>query len=152
MIVGMAAIEDACVLIVEDNDDARKVVAYRLRRMGVGRVAEAANGLEALDAVRTEEPDLILMDVCMPVMDGIAAMAAIRALPGPIASVPIIALTAATAPGDRERCIQAGASDYLAKPVVDPRLLTDKIHQWLAINSNGEKNLRPAGDSPSLLA
>ena len=100
--------------------------------MGVRNIREAGNGREALTAVRRERPDLILMDMRMPVMDGYEAIAAIRALPGDGGSMPIIALTAACLPGDRARCLDSGADDYVAKPVIDPRLLAGKIYYWLS--------------------
>ncbi len=152
MIVGMTAIDGVCILIVEDNEDARKVVAYRLRRMGVRDIREAANGREALAAVHEHRPDLILMDMMMPVMDGYEAIAAIRALPGDGGSMPIIALTAACLDGDRERCLKAGADDYVAKPVVDPRVLTGKISYWLERRSAPAPEIGPAAANLANLA
>ena len=95
----------------------------------------ARNGREALDALeRHQAPgvppvDLVLMDVMMPEMDGLTAMREIRRRPE-WKSLPIIALTAKAMKGDREKCLEAGASDYLAKPVVTDQLL-GVLRQWL---------------------
>lgn len=93
-------------------------------------VAEAANGAEAIILSRREHPDLILMDVQMPGMDGIDAMRAIRA-DAPVAHIPIIALTALAMPGDEANCIAAGANGYLAKPV-RLKQLVETIQELLA--------------------
>ena len=93
-------------------------------------VVVARNGDEAVDLARSESPDLILMDVQMPGMDGLEATRRIRADADPetglrtsLADVPIIALTALAMPGDRERCLEAGANEYLGKPVSLRRLV-----------------------------
>ena len=75
----------------------------------------AIDGTEAIEQARTARPKLILMDIQIPGLDGLEAIRRIRAMPG-FDSVPIIALTALTMPGDRERCLEAGANEYLAKP------------------------------------
>ena len=80
------------------------------------QVLTAANGREAIELTHEKQPDLILMDIQMPEMDGLAAIQHLRADPN-LAQRPIIALTALTMPGDRERCLAAGADVYLSKPV-----------------------------------
>jgi CheY-like chemotaxis protein len=80
------------------------------------RVSLARNGVEAIERARQELPALILMDIQMPRMDGLEAMRHIRA-EAHLGAIPIIALTALAMPGDRERCLAAGANDYLSKPV-----------------------------------
>ena len=79
-------------------------------------VRAAHNGLEAIQMAESWNPDLILMDIQMPAVDGLEAMRRLRADPR-FASTPIIALTALAMPGDRERCMQAGANEYMSKPV-----------------------------------
>ena len=93
-------------------------------------VKEAANGLEAL-AVLDADPsvDLVLMDMMMPEMDGCEAMRRIRSDPR-FKALPILALTAKAMRGDREDCLKAGASDYLAKPL-DPEKLFSLLRVWL---------------------
>lgn len=102
------------ILIAEDNPINMMVEVDHLVSKGY-EVIEAGNGIEAVELARTQTPDLILMDIQMPGMDGLEAIQQIRALPN-LAAVPIIALTALAMPGDRERCLEAGANEYLAKP------------------------------------
>ena len=107
------------ILLVEDNALNRKVVHALLRR-DAHRITEVENGALAVDAVRSGQTyDVILMDMQMPVMDGLAATETIRQHEAEIgrAWVPIIALTANAMQGDRERCLAAGMNDFLAKPV-----------------------------------
>jgi CheY-like chemotaxis protein len=88
------------------------------------RVEVARNGFEAVEKTRSVHPDLILMDIQMPGMDGLDATRLIRSDPDPLtASTPIIALTALAMPGDRERCLAVGANDYLSKPVSVSQLI-----------------------------
>jgi PAS domain S-box-containing protein len=104
------------VLVAEDNPTNRLLISTRLRRAS-HRVDLVENGLEAIEAARTEDYDLILMDMQMPELDGAGATRAIRLLPGPRASVPIIALTADALPEFRERYMASGLDDYLTKPI-----------------------------------
>jgi CheY-like chemotaxis protein len=103
------------ILLVEDNEDSINTVSDYLLAKGY-RMAIAWNGEEAIQRVKEEKPDVILMDVQMPVMNGLEAIYHIRADPD-LMNIPIIALTALAMPGDRERCLKAGANDYIAKPV-----------------------------------
>jgi CheY-like chemotaxis protein len=116
------------VLIIDD--DARNVFALTgiLELHGM-RVLHAENGREGVEAVADEDIDLVLMDVMMPEMDGYAATAAIRAMPGR-RRVPIIAVTAKAMSGDREKCLAAGADDYVPKPV-DAQELVHCMRSWL---------------------
>jgi CheY-like chemotaxis protein/HPt (histidine-containing phosphotransfer) domain-containing protein len=109
----------ARVLVVEDGEVNRKLISLILRRAGV-EVATAENGLIALDLVRQQEFDVILMDMQMPVMDGYTATRQLRAMD---IATPIIALTAHAMSGDEQKCQQAGCSSYLTKPVNANRLL-----------------------------
>ncbi len=103
------------ILIAEDNEANIITVLSYLEAKGY-RVIIANNGEEAVSLARTEKPDIILMDIQMPGMDGLAATKKIREDPE-IAHIPIIALTALAMSDDRERCLAAGANDYLSKPV-----------------------------------
>jgi CheY-like chemotaxis protein len=76
----------------------------------------AKNGVEAISIAKAEHPDLILMDIQMPVMDGLEAIAQIRLDPSLI-EIPIVALTALAMEGDRDRCLAAGANEYISKPI-----------------------------------
>jgi two-component system, cell cycle response regulator DivK len=108
-------------LVVEDNDENWDMISRRLQRRGY-RVVRAADGQEAVEMVARERPDLILMDVGLPVMDGLEATRRIRAH-AETQTTPIIALTAHAASADRDRALQAGCDDYHTKPVELPRLL-----------------------------
>ncbi len=111
------------VLVAEDNEANVRLLASYLRAKGY-RVSVARNGRDALAAARSEPPAVILMDLQMPVMDGLEAMGRLRAEPDPrLSGIPVIVLTARAMPGDRAGAIEAGADDYLAKPVDLNRLL-----------------------------
>jgi signal transduction histidine kinase/CheY-like chemotaxis protein len=104
------------VLVVEDHPINQKLVGVLLDRMGCS-TSICENGQLALDCVRREAFDLILMDVNMPVMDGLAATRLIRALPGTVAQTPIVVLTADVMNEAREQALKAGANDFVSKPV-----------------------------------
>jgi two-component system cell cycle response regulator DivK len=126
----MNGMERKTILVVEDNVDNRRILVYRLRRIGDFRILEASNGQEALDAVEAEPPDLIFMDLKMPVMDGWEATQRIRALEKG-RHIPIIALTAQAMAGDEQKALAAGCDDYVAKPIVDPNVVRDKMERLL---------------------
>jgi two-component system cell cycle response regulator DivK len=116
------------ILLVEDNEMNRDMLSRRLSRKGF-EVGVALDGAEALQTVTTNPPDLILMDMSLPVMDGWEATRRIKA-DAAVASIPIIGLTAHAMDGDREKCLEAGCDDYDTKPVDLPRLL-EKIQTQL---------------------
>jgi CheY-like chemotaxis protein len=118
------------ILVVEDNEDNRRILVYRLGKIGEFDIREATNGLEALAEVEKDPPDLIFMDLKMPVMDGWEATRRIRGMAG-AGSVRIIALTAQAMAGDEEKALEIGCDDYLAKPVVDPSLVRQKLERLL---------------------
>ncbi|MYL81607.1 response regulator [Desulfovibrio aerotolerans] len=120
---------DSLILLVEDNPINQQVARETLERLGAV-VAVAANGREAVAMVARRVYDVVLMDVQMPVMDGLAATRAIRSLPGTRA-LPIVALTAHALAEDRQRCLNAGMNDYLTKPLDVARLLA-VLGQWIA--------------------
>ena len=110
------------ILVVEDNEDNRDSLSRRLERRGY-EVVIAVDGLKGVAAARDERPDLILMDMNMPELDGWEATGQIKAMPD-LAATPVIALTAHAMTGDRERAIAAGCTDYHTKPVEFPKLLS----------------------------
>jgi CheY-like chemotaxis protein len=103
------------ILLADDNQGDINTLSQYLLAKGY-RVIVARNGGEAIARAREERPDLILMDIQMPMIDGLEATRRIRA-DAPLANTPIIALTALAMPGDRERCLEAGMNDYMSKPV-----------------------------------
>ena len=107
------------ILIVDDNADNRDVLARRLRRNGF-EVVMAGSGQEGIDRADNGKPDLILMDMNMPELDGWEATTKIRQAG---ISVPVIALTAHAMDGDRDRAIEAGCSEYHTKPIAMDKLL-----------------------------
>jgi CheY-like chemotaxis protein len=109
------------ILIVEDNEENRDSLSRRLQRRGF-EVVTAEDGRAGLAAAQAEKPDLILMDMNMPELDGWEATRQLKAA-GPTKDVPVIALTAHAMSGDRERALQAGCTDYHTKPVDFPKLL-----------------------------
>jgi len=119
------------ILVVEDNLDNRRILVYRLKRMGEFEIVEASNGEEAVEMVGREVPDLIFMDLKMPVMDGWEATRRIRLLPAG-ERIPIIALTAQAMVGDEQKALAAGCDDYVAKPIVDPNVVREKVERLLA--------------------
>lgn len=113
------------ILIAEDNAINQKVIAWLLAPLN-SRFDIVENGLEAIAAVARSHYDLILMDIQMPEMDGITATKKIRSLAGRSGQIAIIALTANAMQGDREKCLEAGMTDYVAKPL-DQRKLINAI-------------------------
>ena len=109
------------ILVVEDNEVNQRIMVRRLERRGY-QVALAGDGQEGIALARSEAPDLILMDMSLPEIDGWEATRQLRAVPETRA-VPIIGLTAHAMAGDREKALEAGCNDYDTKPVELPRLL-----------------------------
>ena len=111
----------AKILLVEDSEMNRDMLARRLARRGY-EVVIAVDGAQGVTLARTEAPDLILMDMNLPVLDGSEATRQLRAAPA-TQSIPIIALTAHAMSGDRENALEAGCDDYDTKPIELERLL-----------------------------
>ena len=116
------------ILLVEDNEMNRDMLSRRLKRRGY-EVSIAVDGAEGVEMTSSEIPDLILMDMSLPVMDGWEATRNIKANPA-TKSIPIIALTAHAMSGDRQKALDAGCDDYDTKPIELPRLLS-KIQTFL---------------------
>ncbi len=118
----------AKILLVEDNEMNRDMLSRRLARKGY-EVVIAIDGQQGIDMARSETPDLILMDMSLPVLDGWAATRELKAAPDTKA-IPVIALTAHAMVGDREKAVEAGCDDFDIKPIEFPRLL-EKIETLL---------------------
>lgn len=119
----------AKILLVEDNEDNRDMLSRRLQRKGY-EVALAVDGADGVAKAASEAPDLILMDMSLPIYDGWEATRRIKAQ-AETTSIPVIALTAHAMSGDREKAMAAGCDDYDTKPIELPRLL-EKIEALLA--------------------
>lgn len=110
------------ILVVEDNEENRDSLSRRLERRGF-EVLLAPDGKAGVETAIAEKPDLVLMDMNMPEVDGWEATRQIKASGPPLSEVPVIALTAHAMPGDRERALAAGCADYHTKPIEFPKLL-----------------------------
>jgi CheY-like chemotaxis protein len=110
------------VVLADDSIFQRMMTRALLEAEGY-QVLEAADGHEVVELVRLAHPDLILMDVAMPSMDGVTAARRIRGEAGAVAAVPIVFLTALGASGDRDSALAAGGNDYLVKPIGDRELV-----------------------------
>ncbi|HEY7006515.1 MAG TPA: response regulator [Sphingomicrobium sp.] len=115
------------ILLVEDNEMNRDMLSRRLARSGF-EVVVAIDGEQAVTMATAEKPDLILMDMSLPVMDGLEATRQVKAAAS-TRSIPVIALTANALVEDRERALAAGCDDFDTKPVELPRLLEKIKHQ-----------------------
>jgi two-component system, cell cycle response regulator DivK len=116
------------VLLVEDNDDNRLIYATILCHYGY-IVVQAPNGLDGVNMADLHRPDLIIMDISLPIIDGLEATRRIRANPN-TARIPVLAVTAHALDSDRERVIDAGCNQYLAKPV-EPRHLLQQVERMI---------------------
>ena len=118
----------AKILLIEDNEMNRDMLSRRLTRRGY-EVTIAIDGRQGVDMAASDKPDLILMDMSLPIMDGWDATMHLKAQPNTQA-IPVIALTAHAMASDREKAMEAGCDDYDTKPVELPRLL-EKIERLL---------------------
>ena len=116
------------ILLVEDNEMNRDMLSRRLAKRGF-EVVMAVDGAEGVEMARSASPDLILMDMSLPVMDGWTATRTLKA-DASTSAIPVIGLTAHAMAGDREKCLEAGCDEYDTKPVDFPRLL-EKIQVQL---------------------
>ena len=123
-----------CILVVEDQADNRRILRDLLVNAGY-ELIEAESGEEAITAVAARHPDLILMDIQLPVIDGYEATRRIRSNPD-LKSVPIIAVTSYALAGDEAKALAAGCSAYVTKPF-SPRALLAKVQEHLTVVTNG---------------
>jgi PAS domain S-box-containing protein len=133
---------DIRILLAEDNRANQRVIEAMLKKNGLA-VDIVPDGYAALQAVSVKPYDLVLMDISMPRMDGIAATRAIRHLVGPTAQTPIVAITAHSLSGDRDRFLSAGMNDYLSKPINKGELLAC-IKRWVKDPSAAPSDSAPA--------
>ena len=132
-------------LLAEDNEFSRDMLMRRLQRQGF-EVTTAANGREAIAAVRRDHPDLILMDLDMPVMDGYAAMRALKSDPRTF-RIPIIVVSAHASPEDVAEALASGCQAFEAKPLVLRRLL-DRIEETLGNRPTSGPNAPTTPEDP----
>lgn len=125
--------EKGSILYVEDNPDNRLLVRRILLSENYG-LLEATNAMEALELLKTSRPDLILMDINMPDMDGYTLTAKIKTTPG-YEHIPILALTANVMRGDKERSLEAGCDGYIQKPIDFDDLLAE-VQRFVARSPN----------------
>ena len=116
------------VLIVEDNEDNRLIYSQYLTHGGF-RVLEATNGAEGIEVCRRERPDLVLMDISMPVMDGLTATRMLKA-DAELKAIPVIALTAHAMASDEVMAREAGCDGYISKPVM-PKDVKLEVERWI---------------------
>ncbi len=116
------------VLLVEDNEDNRIVYSTILRHFGYS-VTEALNGDEGIQKARAEQPDLILMDISIPIIDGWEATQVLKRDPE-TRDIPIIALTAHALASDREKAMEVGCDSYLAKPC-EPKTVVSEVQKFI---------------------
>ena len=121
------------VLVVEDNEMNRDMLSRRLQRRGY-EVVVSVDGEDGVNKARSESPDIILMDMDLPVLDGWAATKMLKAAPE-TQTIPVIALTAHAMAGDREKALEAGCDDYDTKPVEFARLV-EKMEKLLGKGSD----------------
>jgi len=139
--------QKARILLAEDNITNQQVALGILKKLGLSADA-VANGREAIEALKTLPYDLVLMDVQMPEVDGMEATRQIRGgqSRAPNRDIPIIAMTAHAMQGDKERCLDAGMNDYVAKPV-SPSALAEALHKWLPKQEGQTRSQEPAEES-----
>jgi two-component system cell cycle response regulator DivK len=125
------------IVVVEDNSDNRLLLQAILSNKY--EITDYETGIEALDGMTAHPPDLILLDISLPGMDGTEVLKRMRAAPD-LKSLPVIALTAHAMTGDRERFLGAGFDDYVTKPLVDETILLDAITRLLS-NSRSERGV-----------
>ncbi|MFA7240407.1 MAG: response regulator [Sulfuricellaceae bacterium] len=145
-IKSLHSIRSARILVVDDNEINRQIARELLNHAGL-EAALANNGQEAVDLVKREHFDAVLMDIQMPLMDGFEATQAIRKIPL-LQNLPIIAMTAHAMAGDRERSLGAGMNDHISKPI-DPETLYAALEKWLGGNGQRTEDRGQKTENPS---
>lgn len=125
------------IAVVEDNADNRLLLQAILE--GMYRLVEYENGIDALAGLEASLPDLVLLDISLPGMDGNEILSRIRR-DARLSRLPVIALTAHAMSGDREKYLAAGFNDYITKPIVDETVLLGAIARWLAASGSSRQN------------
>jgi two-component system, cell cycle response regulator DivK len=127
------------ILLVEDNNEVRELLVLFMKRLGY-KVFEAATGLEAIDLASTVQPDLIMMDLRLPEMDGAEATAGLKANPS-TRDIPLLVVTAYGAGIDTRRALDAGATEILHKPI-DVTALSNVLHRYLSARTTKRRSPR----------
>ena len=127
------------ILLVEDNDEIRELLALFMKRLGY-KVFEATTGVEAIDLASTVQPDLIMMDLRLPEMNGAEATAHLKANPS-TRDVPLLVVTASGSSTDRRRALDAGAAEILLKPI-DVTTLSNVLRRYLSARTAKRRSPR----------
>jgi CheY-like chemotaxis protein len=127
------------ILLVEDNNEVRELLALFMKRLGY-KVFEATTGIEAIDLASTVQPDLIMMDLRLPEMDGAEATASLKANPS-TRDIPLLVVTAYGAGIDTRRALDAGATEILHKPI-DVTALSNVLHRYLSVRTTKRRSPR----------
>jgi two-component system cell cycle response regulator DivK len=128
------------ILMIEDNEQNRYLATFLLQKQGY-RVVSAPDGQIGIDAARHLLPDLILLDIQLPGMDGYAVARALREIQD-LRATPIIAVTSYAMVGDREKCLAAGCNGYIEKPI-NPETFAAEIGNFLSVSSEANKPKEP---------
>lgn len=134
------------ILVVDDNRDNQDILTFRLQLMGGFEILVAYNGKEALEVASRARPDLILMDLRMPVMDGYEATQALRRTEWG-KNMPIIAVTVGSTEEHREKALRVGCSDFIAKPIIDYSIIGKKIQELFAASGRAAEAAQPRADT-----
>lgn len=126
----------AKILLIEDNPQNRYLATFLLQQRG-HEIVEAETGRRGLELAAQVQPDLILLDIQLPVMDGHAVAEALKSDPA-LRGIPIIAVTSYAMVGDRERCLAAGAEGYIEKPI-NPESFVDEVESFLKGSGGGAR-------------
>ena len=118
------------ILVVEDNEDNRHILVYRLRKIGDFDIIEATHGQEALDLIAQNPPDLMFLDLKLPVLDGWETARRIRTMEGAVKNLPIIGFTCVLI--NKEKVLAAGCDDYIDDLIIDANALKEKLERFLS--------------------